>query len=149
MTNLATNPTARYDYDILETFEAGMVLLGFEVKSVKKGHIGLKGSYVAFKGEELFLLNAQISPYQPKNTPADYQPDRTRKLLLRKDEIKELLGKIKQKGLTLIPLRVYAKNNRIKLEFGLARGRKKIDKREAIKKRETERKMERALKQWG
>lgn len=149
MTNLATNPAARYDYEILETFEAGIVLLGFEVKSVKKGHIGLRGSYVAFKGEELFLLNAQISPYQLKNTPEDYQPDRTRKLLLRKDEIKELIGKVKQKGLTLTPLRVYTKNNKIKLEFGLARGKKKIDKREAIKKREADRKMERALKQWG
>lgn len=149
MSTLATNPRAKYDYQILETYEAGLILFGHEVKSVKKGHISLKGSYVVLKNEELFLINAHISPYQPKNTPEDYQPDRTRKLLLHKKEIKELIGKTKQKGLTLVPIRVYAKHSKLKLEFGLVRGKKKEDKRETIKKKEAKRKMDRATKQWG
>ena len=92
------------------------------------------------------MINAQIMPYQPKNTPADYDPSRTRKLLLHKKEIKSLIGRIKEKGLTLTPISVYTKRNRVKLEFGLGRGKKKVDKREKIKKRESDRKMERALK---
>jgi SsrA-binding protein len=145
---LATNPRAKFDYEILETFEAGLVLFGHEVKSVKKGHISLKGSYVNIKREEAWLINAQISPYQAKNTPDNYDPTRTRKLLLKKAEIKSLIGKTKQKGLTLIPLRVYTKGKRkiLKLEFALGKGKIKTDKREAIKKREDDRRIERALK---
>ena len=146
MPSLATNPRARYDYSILETFEAGLVLAGYEVKSVKNGRMSLKGSYVTIKNEEVWLINALIPAYQPKNMPEYYDPTRTRKLLLRKKEIKSLIGKIKQKGLTLVPLRVYTKHNRIKLEFGLGQGRKKIDKREKIKQREAKRRIDRAMR---
>lgn len=144
---LATNPRAKFDYHILETFEAGIVLFGQEVKSVKKRQMSLKGAYVTIRNKEAQLINALISPYQPKNTPTDYEPLRTRKLLLHKKEIRSLIGKIKQKGLTLVPLRIYTKHNRIKLEFGLGQGKRKIDKREKIKKREAQRKIERALRQ--
>ena len=146
MPTLAVNPRAKYDYEILETYEAGIVLAGYEVKAVKTGHLSLKGTYVTIKNNEAFLINAHISPYQPKNTPADYEPNRLRKLLLNKQEIKTLIGRIKQKGLTLAPLRVYTKRGMVKLEFAVGKGKRKIDKREKIKKREAERKMERALK---
>ena len=146
MPTLAINPRAKYDYEILDTYEAGLVLSGQEVKSAKKGRMSLKGSYVTIRNEEVWLINAQISPYQPKNVPVNYSPTHSRKLLLHKKEIKELIGKTKQKGLTLTPLRAYTKQNRIKLEFGLGRGKKKSDKREKIKKRETQRNIRRALK---
>ena len=146
MPTLAKNPRAKFDYKILETYEAGLVLSGHEVKAVKNGRMSLKGSYVGVKNEEAFLINALISPYQPKNTPDEYDPTRTRKLLLNKREIKSLIGKTGQKGLTLIPIRAYTKRNRIKLEFGLGLGKRKIDKREKIKKRETDRKIERAIR---
>ena len=146
MSTLAINPRAKYNYEILETYESGLVLSGQEVKSIKKGRMSLKGSYVIIKNGEAWLINAQVSPYQPKNAPADYNSTRSRKLLLHKKEIKKLIGKTKQKGLTLTPLRAYTKQNRIKLEFGLGRGKKKSDKRETIKKRETQRKIRRALK---
>ena len=129
MPTLATNPRAKYDYHILETFEAGLVLFGYEVKAIKNNLMSLKGSYVTIKNEEVWLINAQIAPFQPKNTPDDYNPIRTRKLLLNKKEIKSLIGRIKQKGLTLVPLRVYTKHNRIKLGFGLGQGKRKSDKR--------------------
>jgi SsrA-binding protein len=146
MPTLATNPRAKYDYHILKTFEAGMVLAGYEVKAIKTGHISLKGSYVTIKDEEAWLINAQIPPYQPKNTPADYQPSRTRKLLLNKREIRSLIGKTRQKGLTLVPLRVYTKKGKIKLAFALGQGKQKVDKREKIIKREVQRKIDRALR---
>jgi len=146
MPTLATNPRAKYDYHILETFEAGLVLAGHEVKAIKTGHLSLKGSYVTIKNEEAWLINAQIPPYQPKNTPADYQPDRTRKLLLNKREIRSLIGQIKQKGLTLVPLRVYTKKGKIKLGFALGRGKREFDKREKIIKREVKRRIDRALR---
>ncbi len=124
-----------------------MVLAGFEVKGIKNGRMTLKGSYVVIKNEEVFLINAQIMPYQPKNTPKDYQPSRTRKLLLNKSEIKRLIGKTKEKGLTLVPIRVYTKHRKLKLEFGLGLGKRKTDKREVIKKREAQRKIRRALRE--
>ena len=142
---LAENRKAYFNYEILEKYEAGLVLLGTEVKSIRAGRINLAGSYVVFKGEELYLIGANVPPYQPKNAPADYDSERSRKLLLQKSEIKKLIGKTKQRGLTLIPLKVYTKNAKIKLEFGIAKGRKKFDKREIIKKRETEREIQRAL----
>lgn len=144
--SIATNKKAFYEYEILEKYEAGLVLFGHEVKAIKTGHINLQGSYVVLKNEELFLLNAHIPPYQPKNTPADYDPYRSRKLLMRREEIKNLIGKIQQKGLTLMPINVYIKRGKIKLEFGLARGKKKADKRETIKKRDDKRRIEKALK---
>lgn len=142
----ALNKRATFDYQILETFEAGLVLKGHEVKSIKNGHISLQGSYVVIKNNEAFLINATISPYQPKNVPKDYNPTRTRKLLLHKKEIKYLIGKSKELRLTLVPIKVYTKKDIIKLEFGVGRGKRKVDKREIIKKREVEKEIERKMK---
>lgn len=142
----AENRKAYFDYEILETFEAGLVLSGAEVKSIRSGRMNLTGSYINFHLGELFLIGSYVAPYQPKNQPSDYDPSRSRKLLLKKQEIGYLAGKIKQKGLTLIPLKVYNKGRRIKLAFGLARGKKQYDKRAVISKRETARKIERELK---
>ena len=128
--SLAENRRARYDYEILGVFEAGLVLHGYEVKSIKAGNVSLKGSYVVIKKNQPYLLNSYVSPYQKKNTPADYEPERSRKLLLKKSEIKSLIGKTKQKGLTLVPLKLYTKKSRVKLEFGVGKGKRKLDKRE-------------------
>lgn len=146
MAEYAFNRKALYDYEVLEKYEVGLVLAGYEVKSIKTGHISLQGAYVVIKDEEAYLLNATIPPYQPKNMPPGYEPTRSRKLLLRKSEIRSLIGKTKQKGLTLIPLRVYNKSGKIKLELALARGKKEFDKREKIAKREAQRKIQRAIR---
>ena len=146
MKTLALNRDAKFNYEILETFEAGLVLTGQEVKSIKTGHISLKGSYVVIRGEEAYLLNATIPPYQSKNTPTSYEPARSRKLLLHKREIRSLIGKSKTKGLTLAALRVYTKKGKIKLEFGVGKGRRRIDKRELIRKREDNQKIKQAIK---
>ncbi len=146
MKTLSENKKAYFNYLILEKFEAGISLIGQEVKSIKGGRINLAGSYVVLRGEEVYLVGASVPPYQPKNAPADYNPERSRKLLLKKTEIKHLIGKIKERGLTLVPLRVYTKRGKIKLEFGVAKGKKKADKRDLIKKREAERDMKRELK---
>ena len=140
------NKKAYFNYQILEKFEAGISLIGQEVKSLKTRGVNLAGSYVVVKDEEVFWIGANIPPYQPKNAPSDYRPDRSRKLLLKKSEIKYLIGKFKQKGLTLIPLKIYTKDGKIKLGFGIARGKKKFDKREFIKKREIEREIKKELK---
>ena len=145
MTVLTVNQKARFDYEILETYEAGIALFGFEVKSVQNGGANLAGSFVTIRGGEAWLLNAAIAPYQSRNTPAGYDPVRSRRLLLHKSELNALIGKTAQKGLTLVPLRVYTKGPRIKLEFALARRRKKYDKREMIKKRDIERETGRNL----
>jgi SsrA-binding protein len=149
MGDLAENKKAYFDYEILEKFEAGVVLLGHEVKSIRSGRITLAGSYIIFKDNEPYLLNANIPPYQPKNTPTSYDPNRLRKLLLNKKEIQYLLGKSQQKGLTLLPLRVYTKKGKIKLEFGIARGRKRAGKKELLKKRDIKREIEIELKTRG
>jgi len=147
---LAENKKAYYNYEILEKFEAGIALIGQEVKSLKTRGVNLAGNYVILKNSEIFWVGANIHPYQPKNAPPDYNPERWRKLLLKKSEIKYLIGKSKQKGLTLIPLKLYTiRGGKIKLEFALARGKKKFDKREQIKKREIEREMEKELKLRG
>jgi SsrA-binding protein len=143
------NKKAYFDYQILEKYEAGLVLIGQEVKSIRAGRINIKGSYVVFKGQEPYLLGANIPPYQPKNAPQDYNPEKSRKILLNKKEINYLLGKSKEKGLTLIPLKIYGKNAKIKLEFGLAKGKKKYDKRETIRKREIKREIKEKLDSWG
>lgn len=140
------NRRANYDYEILETLEAGLVLKGYEVKSIKNSKISLKGSYVTIKDNEAYLINAHISPYQPPNTPKNYDPMRSRKLLLHKNQIKSLIGKLKQRGLTLVPIKIYTKRGIIKLEFGVGRGKREVDKREKIKQRETKRKIERAMR---
>ena len=142
----ADNRKAHFNYEILETFQAGLALNGQEVKSIKSGRVQLAGSYVVPRGEELFLVGAHIPAYQPANAPGDYNPERDRRLLLRKEEIQYLLGKIKERGLTLVPLKVYTDKRNLKLEFGLARGKKGKDKREDIRKREAKREIERALK---
>lgn len=142
----AENKKAYFNYEILEKFEAGLVLIGQEVKSIRGGRINLAGSYVVPQNSELFLIGSHIPPYQPKNAPPDYNPERSRKLLLKKSEINYLIGKSQQKSLTLIPLLVYTNDGEIKLEFGVARGKKKFDKRETIKRREAEREIERTLK---
>ena len=109
MASLSENRKAFFEYEILERFEAGIVLLGHEVKSIRLGRINLAGSYIVFKNEEPYLLNAHVPPYQPKNVSADYDPARLRKLLLKEKEIKYLIGKSQERGLTLVPLRVYTK----------------------------------------
>src|SRR4030042_4263522 len=145
MPELAYNRKASFDYEFLEKYEAGLVLTGHEVKSAKKVQISLQGSYVVIRGQEAWLLNANIAPFQPKNAPPDYDPLRTRKLLLHKHEIQSLVGKTHQKGLTLVPIRVYTKKARVKIEFALARGKRKADKRGKIIERETKRDINRAL----
>lgn len=142
----AENKKALYDYSILEKFEAGLVLIGQEVKSIKGGHITLTAAYVVFTGTEPHLVGAKIPAYQPKNAPADYNPEQQRKLLLNKKEINYLVGRTNQKGFALIPLKVYENNGRIKLEFGLAKGKKKFDKKEKIKKRDIRREIQRELR---
>lgn len=146
MKTIALNKRARYDYQILEKWQAGLVLKGFEVKAIKTGHISLQGAYVTIKDNQAHLINAHIPPYQPANTPDNYDTRRSRKLLLTKKEIKTLIGKTKQKGLTLVPLRVYTKRGRVKIEIGLGKGKKKRDKREDIKKKEAKREIERAMR---
>lgn len=153
MPTIAVNKRANYDYDIREKYEAGLVLLGHEVKSVKTGHISLKGSFVAVKKTggnglpELYLVNAHIPLYNRSGTIKDYDPYRSRKLLLKKNEIKHLIGKKQEQGLTLVPIKIYTKRSFIKLEFGIGRGKKKYDKRDMIKKREVERRMRTLIKQ--
>lgn len=143
---LAINRQAKRDYNILETYEAGLVLTGAEVKSAKSGQINLKGAYITInQKQEAILVGTHIALYKQAFLP-HYDFKRSRKLLLHKKEIQSLLGKSKQRGLTLIPLKVYIKNGLVKLEFGLARGKKKWDKRETIKKRESQRQIQRTLK---
>src|SRR3990167_3863612 len=136
---ITTNKRAYFDYQILETIEAGVELKGFEVKAIKTGRINLAGSYVVIRNNEAWLINADIPAYQPKNAPINYDSKRTRRLLLKKSEIKNLIGSIVEKGLTLMPLKVYTKNRKVKIEIGLGKSRKKKDKRELIKKREAKR----------
>ncbi len=145
---LLQNKKAFFDYEIIEKFDAGIKLLGQEVKSLRNKKGSLLGSRVLVRGGETFVVGFEINPYQPLNTPKDYDPQRTKKLLLRKKEINYLIGKTNEKGLTLIPLRVYIKNNLIKVEFAVVKGLKKHDKREKIKEKEAKRKIERTLK-WG
>lgn len=145
MITLVENKKAAFDYEILETLEAGIVLTGQEVKSVREGRVSLMGSFVTIKNSELWLTNATIPAWQPKNAPHDYGDTRPRKLLTHKEQIGSLIGKIKVKGLTVLPLRLYTQHGKIKVEIGVAKYRKKQDKREFIKKRDIEREIERTL----
>ncbi len=142
---VATNRKAYHDYYILETYEAGIVLKGTEVKSAKQGRINLKDSYAKIENGEIYLINAHISPYTHGNV-YNHDPKRTRKLLMHKREIMKLYGKVKEKGLTLIPLRAYIKNGKVKIELGLCKGKKKYDKRAEIRKRDLEREMRYEMK---
>ena len=146
MAILAFNKRSGFDYQLMNRYEAGIVLIGSEVKSVKTGHISLKGSFVTFKGNEVHLTNANIPLYVHAGKIKNYDPTRPRKLLLKKSEIKSLIGKVRISGLTLVPIRVYTKKRLIKLEFAVAKGKKEYDKRHDIAKREATRKMERTLK---
>ncbi len=146
MATYIQNKKARFNYEILDKFEAGISLLGNEVKSIKSKHGSLDGAHIIVRGKEVFLVGANIPPYQPANAPKDYSPERPRKLLLTKKEISTLAGVESKKGLTIVPISVYNKGNKLKLEFGVARGKKKYDKRETIKKRDTERDIGRSLK---
>lgn len=145
MATYADNRKALHDYEPLEKFSAGIELLGTEVKSVKGGLLNLRGSYISMNGGEAFLVNADIPPYQPKNAPSDYDPRRERRLMLSKKELEELQKAADTKGLTIVPLSVYNKGRFLKMDIAIARGKKKFDKRQAIKKRDVERDLKRTL----
>ncbi len=144
--NFAENRKAYFNYEILEKITAGIQLLGFEVKAVKAGHMSLDGAYATIRGGEAFLIGSTITPLQPKNVPAYYDAKRNRKLLLTKKEIRRLSGTENQDGLTIVALSVYNLSHKLKVELGLARGKKNKDKRQSIKKRESAREIERTLK---
>ncbi len=141
-----TNRKAHFNYEILETFEAGIVLSGHEVKAIRLGRGKLEGSHVIIRGKEAFLVGASIAVYQEANTPKGYDQERARKLLLSKKELAHLEEKGEQAGLTLVPLKWYNNGRSVKLELALARGKKKQDKRESIKERDTKRDIGRILK---
>lgn len=146
MSAYTENRKAGFNYEILEKIEVGIKLLGFETKSVRAGKTSLEGAYAYVRGGELFLVGARIEPYQPKNTPEDYEPDRTRKLLAHKKEVARLADLEARQGLTLVPLSMYNKGRVIKLSLAIARGKKKGDKRQTVKRREAEREIRRVLK---
>ncbi len=146
-TEYANNPKAGFDYEILETIEAGLELKGSEVKSIRTGKISIKGSYVKIINNEPWLIGSNISAYQPGNMPANYDPKRSIKLLLSKKQIDTLIGTSQAHGLTLVPLKIYNKKNRIKLLVGIARGKKKYDKRESIKKKDIARAKQRGIQE--
>ena len=138
MTVLIDNRKAHFNYEIVDKYEAGIELLGFEVKSIKGGRAILAGAFAIVRGGEVYLMNMQIPPYQMGNTPLDYDPTRTRKLLLSKKQIKELEDQDSKKGLTMVPLSLYSKGRLVKVELGVVKGKKNYDKRDSIKKRETD-----------
>lgn len=145
MPKLAENRKARHDYNIVDTFESGIVLSGQEVKAVKSGQISLKGSFVKVRNNEAYLTNAHISQYKKAAPDPDYNPERSRKLLLSRKEIDKLIGKKQSEGLTVIPISVYTKRGLIKVEIALARGKKKYEKRDKIKKRDIDREIREKL----
>jgi len=145
---IVDNRRARHDYHLLERFEAGMVLTGTEVKSLRDGRASLQQAYADVRGGEVWLVGAHISVYDQGNI-ANHDPDRDRKLLLHKKEVASLSGKVAQRGLTLVPTKLYFKNGRAKIELALARGKELRDKRRDIAKREMDREMQRALKSRG
>ena len=144
--NIAENRKAFHDFHLLETFEAGLVLLGTEVKAIREGRVNLRDSYAVVEKGEVFALNIHISPYSHRGY-ADHEPMRKRKLLLHKQEIRKLVGKTVEKGMTLVPVRMYFKSGKVKMAVGLARGKKSHDKRETLKKRETDRETRAAVKE--
>jgi SsrA-binding protein len=142
---VADNKKARFDFEILETYEAGVVLRGSEVKSIRKGSVNLKDAYVSFIGDEAFLQNAHISVYQASSYN-NHEPERLRKLLLNRNELNKIIAKTRERGLSCIPLKIYFKDGRIKLEIALCKGKKSHDKRDAIKKRDVDRETQNAMK---
>lgn len=147
MPALATNKRAAFDYEFLEKFEGGLKLTGAETKSVKAGHIQLQGSFLFLKSGELFLKGATISKYGPAGEQPGYDPIRDRKVLVHKRELRRLIGKTHEHGLTLVPITVYTKQALIKLEFALAKGKKQYEKREVLKKRDVERDIRARMKE--
>jgi len=143
--NIAENRKAFHDYHVLDTWEAGMVLLGTEVKSIREGRVNLRDSFARVEKGEVWLYNVNISSYSHRGY-ADHEPLRQRKLLMHRDEIRKLIGKTTEKGMTLVPLRMYFRKGRVKVAIGLAKGKKDYDKRETIKRRETERETRAAVK---
>ena len=143
--SIAENRKAYHDYHLLETFEAGMALLGTEVKAIREGRVNLRDSFGRVEDGEVFLYNVHISPYSHRGS-SDHEPTRRRKLLLHRQEIQKLIGKTVQRGMTLVPVRMYFKNGRVKVSMSLAKGKQSYDKRETIKRREAERETRAALK---
>jgi SsrA-binding protein len=144
--SVAENRKAHHDYHLIETFEAGVVLLGTEVKSIREGSVNLRDSFARVENGEVFLYNVNISPYSHRGY-AQHEPLRRRKLLLHRDEIRKLIGKTVEKGMTLVPVRMYFKNGRVKVAVSLAKGKKEYDKRETIKRREVDRETRAAVKE--
>ena len=142
---IAENRKARHDYHILETWETGVALLGTEVKAIREGRVNLRDSYARADGGEIWMMNVHISSYSHRGY-VDHEPLRARKLLLHRDEIRKLIGKTVERGMTLVPVRMYFKNGRIKIAISLAKGKKEYDKRETIKKREVDRETRAAVK---
>jgi SsrA-binding protein len=143
---VADNRQARFLYETIETFEAGIELYGTEVKSIRAGKVNLRDGYGLIRDGQIWLLNAHISPHSTTGAYFNHEPTRTRRLLLHKQEIRKLIGKVEQQGLTLVPLKMYFKRGRIKLALALARGKKLHDKRDDIKRRDDKREMARAMK---
>jgi SsrA-binding protein len=146
MSTFITNRKARFDFDILDTIEAGVVLHGFEVKSLRNGRGKIEGAFVQIRGNEAYLVGASIPAYQPANTPKGYEPERIRKLLLNRKELEKIQQQTEKERLTAVPLALYSAGRNIKLEVAIARGKRKHDKRESIKERDTKRDIERTLK---
>jgi SsrA-binding protein len=143
---IAENRKARHDYHVLETWEAGVSLLGTEVKSIREGRVNLRDSYARVDNGEIWMLNVHISPYSHRGS-AEHQELRQRKLLLHRDEIRKMVGKVAEKGLTLVPLELYFKKGRVKVLLGLAKGKQAHDKRETLKRREIDRETRAAVKE--
>ncbi|OGG51954.1 SsrA-binding protein [Candidatus Kaiserbacteria bacterium RIFCSPHIGHO2_02_FULL_54_11b] len=144
--SLIENSRAGFDYEIIETFEAGLELLGYEVKSLRAGHGSLKGAHVVARGGEAYLVGATIPAWQPANAPKSYDPERTRRLLLSRKQIAHVASAEGEKGLTIVPLKVYNNGRKLKLLIAIARGKKALDKRHSIRAREEKRRIERTLK---
>ncbi len=145
---ISDNRQARYLYEILETYEAGIQLTGTEVKSIRAGRVNLRDGYALIRNGEAWLLNVHISPYQGSGQYFNHEPRRTRKLLLHRKQINKLIGQVEQKGLTLVPLKMYFKDSWVKVSVGLAKGKKLHDKRETLKRRQDQREMARAMKRY-
>lgn len=146
MKPLVQHKRARFDFELLDTYEAGIELAGHEVKAVRASRAVLDGAHVIVRGSEAYLVGAQIAPYQGANTPAGYDPEQPRRLLLSREQIAELANASEQRGLTVVPIMMYNKGRYIKLSIAIARGKKKADKRETLKARDTKREIERTLK---
>jgi SsrA-binding protein len=143
---VSDNRQARFQYEVLESFETGIVLQGTEVKSIRQGNVNLRDGYADIKDGEVWLHNVHVSPHSTASQAFNHEPRRKRKLLMHRDEIRRLIGKVEQKGLTLVPLKMYLKSGRVKVSLGLCRGKKLHDKREDLKQKQAKREIERALK---